>query len=166
MLLARGADPEARNNGGFSPLEVIPHRAGAEDAKKLFTNLLVISTRKYMPKIPAQAPKCLEDKKIETCKNFKVYVRYFLRGTDVSWATSTSIHRLIYNEENDGKKNELDRIEDNFRNYLDQLEHKPDDTSDVWRWVHFPANNASPPIIPSKLGASPTRANKVADDMG
>ena len=141
LLLARGADPEARNNEGLSPLEVISDKTvGAVDAKTLFTKLLPISARKYIPRIPTKPPKCLSDK-VKSCEAFKVYVRYYLRGEGVSWATSTSIHQLIYNG-----NNELKKIEENFRTYLNQLpeENKPTNTTDVWRWIHFPANNASP----------------------
>ncbi|KAJ9144718.1 hypothetical protein NKR23_g5813 [Pleurostoma richardsiae] len=91
-------------------------------------------------KIPRDPPVYLNDK-VKTCEDFKVYVRYYWRGRGVSWATSTSIHQLVYRAEG-----ELKDIEDEFKKYLDSLDDSSEkketlDDKDVWRWIHFPANN-------------------------
>ena len=138
LLLSYGADTDVKNVEGQKPQDVIPRKLTS--ITQQFAQPRPIAKRKYIPKIPRAPPVCLKDK-VETCEDFTVYVRYYWRGRGVSWATSTSVSQLVYKGES-----ELKDIETDFKKHClepNSGEGERLDDMDVWRWIHFPANNAS-----------------------
>lgn len=145
MLLDNGADTDARSVEGLNPQDTIPGNlegSEVEEIKRLCSQSQQVAGRKRIPKIPTARPVCQKNK-VRTCEDFKVYVRYYWRGHGVSQAKSISIHQLVYKGEG-----ALQNIEEDFKAQIASLDstkgaNEQVDEKDVWRWVHFPANNAS-----------------------
>ncbi|KAJ8127429.1 hypothetical protein O1611_g6207 [Lasiodiplodia mahajangana] len=155
LLLSHGADSGVRNADGKTPPDVIPKDYGAnavpreyewkapfnelEELRQLFKRPWGISERKTMAQIPGEQPVCPEHNR-KVCSEASVYVRHYWRGSGQSWATSTSVKDLVYNERT------LRDMSDQFNTIITQTRMPtigefslPE--GETWKWIHFSANN-------------------------
>ncbi|KAI3331691.1 hypothetical protein HD806DRAFT_478063 [Xylariaceae sp. AK1471] len=134
-LLSYGADSGVRNAEGKTPPNAIPQ--GHEELRKLFARPWGISERKSSAKIPRERPVCPERNR-KVCDDASVYVRYYWRGHGESWATSTSVSKLVYDE------TALQEIFQKFKGIMEMrvtTEQVTPNEGETWKWIHFSANN-------------------------
>ncbi|KAI1485861.1 hypothetical protein F5X96DRAFT_657774 [Biscogniauxia mediterranea] len=142
LLLEYGADPESRNNRGRTPKSLIPTDIKAAGAKILFQELRGKRQVKFPLKIPEIPPQCSGGKR-DVCDQFLVTVRFYWRPEGLSWSQTTSVSRLVYT------KYALKELQDEFIRVVQtwiEKKGKPSmevKTKDIWKWIHFPANNIS-----------------------
>lgn len=82
---------------------------------------------------------------VPICQDFKAYVEFCWKPRGTSWGQNISGFELLYEGHN-----ALDRLEEQFIDNLRILEHSSGAEDeiwpvreDIWRWIHFPANNVS-----------------------
>ncbi|KAI0438289.1 hypothetical protein F4803DRAFT_103355 [Xylaria telfairii] len=142
-LLAHGADPDAKDADGQTPQHVTP-----DTYEELHQKLdwLRDSERKSVAHIPMKKP-CCPKRNRTVCDNASVYVRYYSHKGDKTWAASTSVSQLIYDEDTEGKTG-LQETFEQFRDIVLELPSegdvsgsKPPSAENVWKWIHLHANN-------------------------
>lgn len=160
-----------KNVEGKTPKEVFNDLEGRGEDKDNIESLLTqpgrVGARKYVPNIPKSKPKCLPSE-LKTCRDFTAYVRYYRRGSSHTQATSTTIHGLVYDSEwtlkqiekdfvdgqddpqkgktnhdvSQARKEMKETIVSNSEGRKQEASHNErSDDKDIWRWIHFPANN-------------------------
>ncbi|KAI1638377.1 hypothetical protein F4809DRAFT_639677 [Biscogniauxia mediterranea] len=152
LLLEYGADPESRNNRGRTPKSLIPTEG--DGAKVLFQELRGKRQVKFPLKIPEIPPQCSGGKR-DVCDQFLVTVRFYWRPEGLSWSQTTSVSRLVYD------KYTLKELQDEFIHVVQTWIDKKGKTSmevktkDIWKWIHFPANNVEDDNYVDPIWASP-----------
>lgn len=146
LLLENGADPDAPNTDGTTPRNLVPvHASGSGPLPKAMTRVRVIFDetqgkpfRKNCWKVPQVKPLCVPKREGLTRNKFFANIYFYYRGPKPRpMSYRVSIFELVYG----GKLKEL---EQEYIGFLrkehggTQIERK-----DVWKWVHFPANNVS-----------------------
>ncbi|KAI1153058.1 hypothetical protein F4825DRAFT_283176 [Nemania diffusa] len=136
LLLSFGADAGVRNTDGKTPPNIIPE--GHEEIRQLFKRPWGISERKTIANIPGERPVCPERNR-KACDDASVYVRSYWRGRAESWATSTSVSNLVYDETG------LREISEQFKTIIETRLPTTGEVGlaegETWRWIHFSANN-------------------------
>jgi len=152
-LLKNGADPDSRNFGGKTPQDLLPDTDIGKDVKR---RIFFVPRAKWRPKLAPQllkqSPQCSEEKKT-VCKEFFVTVIFYWRQQALSWSQTASVYSVLY------RKDTLRKLEDEFVGIIqaavrskankNRNAERPDagdvevQRSDVWKWIHLPANNVS-----------------------
>lgn len=135
LLLENGADPDIRNANGKRPQDLLPDAEEGRTVGRLFYEPREKWRSKKAQKIPALRNPFQDEKQI--CDKFFVNVRFYSRQ-GVSWWETVSVHSLLY----DAEKDKLTELEESFRGIRGSTEEEIK-SDDIWRWIHFPANNVS-----------------------
>lgn len=147
LLLESGADPNATNNEGKTPRDLVPGPAETPgprmDMMKHIRYILAETQGKQRPertwKVPKIMPRCATKQQELTQKDFFVNICFYYRQGSQPRPRSQriSVFELVYG----GK---LKQLENDYLEFLGQEDHSlrgKITTRDIWKWVHFPANN-------------------------
>lgn len=165
MLLAAGADPDVNNSAGETPRGFVYARdhdrvAGIRLLRRAFDEIQGRSTARAPLRIPKDKPSCVR-KHAKLAGEIFLDVSFYWLGKPMQWRPRRiSVFDLVY-------ARGLEKLQEEYASFLRTSTKRNDIKStskDIWKWIHFPANNVSMPPAHQML---PWNTNgKSTDNMG
>ncbi len=154
LLLDNGADAEVCNAEGETPRDLISDLPITSALRQLFDWFQGEPKPWKTLRIPEVEPQC-GTKQMRISSKFRANIWFYWKHAAIPWLRRVRVFDLVYDK---------DKVQELENEYIEFLEKKtegmtvpPIDRKDVWKWIHFPANNVcEPSVMPTFFGLAIT----------
>ena len=139
LLLENGADADICNAKGETPQDLMDDLPTTSSLRQLIDQFQGTPRPWKSFRIPEVKPQC-GTKQTRISRKFRANIWFYWKHKKIPWLRRAFVYDIVYD-------NQLQKLEGEYIEFLRKKTEKMNvpsiDRKDIWKWVHFPANNVS-----------------------